>query len=45
MKQYQDLEIKIAWFTMQDVVRTSENADDLGGWNSGWFPQKEQDGE
>ena len=36
---YEELVIKIIWFSQQDVVTLSndEAADDLGGWNSGWF--------
>ncbi len=42
MKQYQDIEVKIVLFTMHDMIRTSnESADDLGNWNSEWFPKRE----
>ena len=38
MNTYQELEIKIIRFTLQDVVRTSgESADDFGEWNDDWF--------
>ena len=39
MKKYEMLEMKVIFFFEQDIITnsTSENADDLGGWNTDWF--------
>ena len=39
MKKYETLEIKVVFFFEQDIITnsSSENADDLGGWNNDWF--------
>ena len=41
MKKYEMLEMEVVFFFEQDVIAnsTSESADDLGGWNNGWFSQ------
>lgn len=43
MYKYEDLKIKIIYWQPQDIVTSStsdsESADDLGGWNEGWFTQ------
>ena len=39
MKKYEALEMELIFFFEQDIITnsTSENDDDLGGWNSDWF--------
>ena len=39
MKKYEMLAMKVIFFFEQDVITnsTSENADDLVGWNNDWF--------
>ena len=39
MKKYEMLEMKVIFFFEQDIITnsTSENDDDLGGWNNDWF--------
>ena len=39
MKKYETLAMKVIFFFEQDVITnsTSENVDDLGGWNNDWF--------
>lgn len=39
MKKYEMLEMKVIFFFEQDIITnsTSENTDDLGGWNNDWF--------
>lgn len=44
MKEYQEVEMQIISFALQDVITSSpnENADDLGNWNGDWFPSNGQ---
>ena len=42
MYKYEELFIKVIYLQEQDIITNStgfENADDLGGWNNGWFTQ------
>jgi hypothetical protein len=42
MYKYEGLFIKVIYLQEQDIITNStdfENADDLGGWNNGWFTQ------
>ena len=42
MYKYEGLFIKVIYLEEQDIITNStsvESADDLGGWNSGWFTQ------
>lgn len=35
MKKYEDLKMKICFYTNHDIIMSS--ADDFGGWNDEWF--------
>lgn len=48
MKRYQELEINVISFILQDIVTASigaESVDDLGNWNQDWFPANNKDGQ
>ncbi len=48
MKPYQELEINVISFVLQDIVTFSvgtESVDDLGSWNQEWFPANNKDGQ
>lgn len=45
MKHYQELEINVVSFILQDILTFSvgtESVDDLGSWNGEWFPNNKE---